>query len=85
MSLVRVQLPEPKISRKLLCLQLFLNLTLQYLHIPRHTKTRHKTPIWLHRTNNGNPTCRQAGLLRRIQHKFVQMVAMWKNEPHKKL
>lgn len=56
MSLVRVQLPEPKISRKHLCLRLFLNLTLQYLHIQRHTKTRHKTPLWLHNSYTGSVT-----------------------------
>ncbi len=32
----------------------------------------------IRRTNNGNLTCRQAWLLRRIQNKFVQMVARLK-------
>lgn len=32
----------------------------------------------IRRTNGGKLTCRQAWLLRRIQNKFVQMVAMWK-------
>lgn len=32
----------------------------------------------IRRTNNGNLTCRQAWLLRRIQNKFVQMVARHK-------
>ena len=30
--------------------------------------------------NNGNLTCRQAWLLRRIQRKLVQMSALWKKE-----
>ena len=38
----------------------------------------------IRRINNGNLTCRQAWLLRRIQRKLFQMAAMWKNEPHKK-
>lgn len=32
----------------------------------------------IHRTNDGKLTCRQAWLLRRIQHKLAQMVALWK-------
>ena len=32
----------------------------------------------IHRTNGGKLTCRQAWLLRRIQNKFVQMVARLK-------
>jgi len=32
----------------------------------------------IRRTNDGKLTCRQAWLLRRIQHKFVQMVARHK-------
>ena len=32
----------------------------------------------IRRTNNGNLTCRQAWLLRRIQRKLTQMVALWK-------
>ena len=32
----------------------------------------------IRRTNNGNLTCRQAWLLRRIQRKLFQMAAMWK-------
>ncbi len=32
----------------------------------------------IRRTNNGNLTCRQAWLLRRIQYKFAQMVARLK-------
>ncbi len=32
----------------------------------------------IRRTNNGNLTCRQAWLLRRIQYKLTQMVALWK-------
>ena len=32
----------------------------------------------IRRTNNGRLTCRQAWLLRRIQHKLTQMVALWK-------
>ena len=38
----------------------------------------------IRRTNNGNLTCRQTWLLRRIQRKLFQMAAMWKNEQHKK-
>lgn len=38
----------------------------------------------IRRTNNGNLTCRQAWLLRRIQRKLTQMVALWKNELYKK-
>ena len=32
----------------------------------------------IRRTNNGNLTCWQAWLLRRIQYKLTQMVALWK-------
>lgn len=32
----------------------------------------------IRRTNNGNLTCRQAWLLRRIQCKLMQIVALWK-------
>ena len=32
----------------------------------------------IRRTNGDKLTCRQAWLLRRIQHKFVQMAALWK-------
>lgn len=32
----------------------------------------------IRRTNNGNLTCRQAWLLRRIQRKLMQIVALWK-------
>lgn len=32
----------------------------------------------IRRTNDGNLTCRQAWLLRRIQYKLTQMVALWK-------
>lgn len=34
--------------------------------------------VAIRRTNNGNLTCRQTWLLRRIQNKFVQMVARLK-------
>ena len=34
----------------------------------------------IRRTNNGNLTCRQAWLLRRIQRKLFQMAAMWKKK-----
>lgn len=34
----------------------------------------------IRRNQAGNLTCRQAWVLRRIQNKFVQMVALWKNE-----
>lgn len=36
----------------------------------------------IRRTNDGNLTCRQTWLLRRIQHKFVQMVARLKSTQH---
>ena len=32
----------------------------------------------IRRTNNGNLTCRQTWLLRRLQRKLFQMAAMWK-------
>ena len=32
----------------------------------------------IRRTNDGNLTCRQSWLLRRIQYKLTQMVALWK-------
>ena len=35
----------------------------------------------IRRINNGNLTCRQTWLLRRIQRKLMQMVALWKNDP----
>lgn len=38
----------------------------------------------IRRTNDGNLTCRQAWLLRRIQYKLTQMASKWKNELHKK-
>ena len=34
----------------------------------------------IRRTNNGNLTCRQAWLLRRIQRKLMQIVALWKKQ-----
>ena len=38
----------------------------------------------IRRTNNGRLTYRQAWLLRRIQHKLTQMVALWKKQtPYK--
>ncbi|MBQ6736281.1 MAG: hypothetical protein IJQ90_02215 [Alphaproteobacteria bacterium] len=37
----------------------------------------------IRRTNDGNLTCRQAWLLRRIQRKLFQMAALWKNAPRK--
>ena len=37
----------------------------------------------IRRTNDGNLTCRQAWLLRRIQRKLAQMVALWKNKSQK--
>jgi hypothetical protein len=37
-----------------------------------------KTEVAIRRTNNGNLTCRQAWLLRRIQRKLFQMAALWK-------
>lgn len=33
----------------------------------------------IRRTNDGNLTCRQAWLLRRILRKLVQMASKWKN------
>ncbi len=41
-------------------------------------RSLHELENAIRRTNNGTLTCRQAWLLRRIQRKFVQMVAMWK-------
>lgn len=38
----------------------------------------------IRRTNGGKLTCRQAWLLRRIQNKFVQMVARHKAHQRKK-
>ena len=38
----------------------------------------------IRRTNNGRLTYRQAWLLRRIQYKLTQMVALWKKQtPYK--
>lgn len=34
----------------------------------------------IRRTNDGNLTCRQAWLLRRIQYKLMQIVALWKKQ-----
>ena len=34
----------------------------------------------IRRTNDGNVTCRQAWLLRRIQYKLTQMAALWKRQ-----
>ena len=39
----------------------------------------------IRRTNGGKLTCRQAWLLRRIQNKFVQMVARLKATQHNKI
>lgn len=39
----------------------------------------------IRRTNNGNLTCRQAWLLRRIQNKFVQVVAHHKAHQHNEI
>ena len=33
----------------------------------------------IRRTNDGNLTCRQAWLLRRIRYKLTQMASKWKN------
>ena len=41
-------------------------------------RSLHELEAAIRRTNNGNLTCRQAWLLRRIQNKFVQMVARLK-------
>ena len=38
----------------------------------------------IRRTNGGKLTCRQAWLLRRIQYKFVQIVAYHKASKHKR-
>jgi len=35
------------------------------------------------RTNNGNLTCKQTWLFRRLLCKLSQMAALWKNDPHK--
>ena len=34
--------------------------------------------VAIRRTNDGNLTCRQAWLLRKIQYKLTQMAALWK-------
>ena len=47
-------------------------------------RSLHELENAIRRTNNGNLTCRQTWLLRRIQRKLFQMAALWKNEPHKK-
>ena len=41
-------------------------------------RSLHELEAAIRRTNNGRLTCRQAWLLRRIQHKLTQMVALWK-------
>lgn len=41
-------------------------------------RSSHELENAIRRTNNGNLTCRQAWLLRRIQRKLMQMVALWK-------
>ena len=41
-------------------------------------RSLHELENAIRRTNNGNLTCRQAWLLRRIQRKFVQMIARHK-------
>ena len=43
-------------------------------------RSSHELENVIRRTNNGNLTCRQTWLLRRIQRKLMQMVALWKNE-----
>jgi hypothetical protein len=43
-------------------------------------RSLHELENAIRRTNNGNLTCRQAWLLRRIQRKLTQMVSKWKNE-----
>ncbi len=42
-------------------------------------RSLHELENAIRRTNNGNQTCRQAWLLRRIQRKLSQMAALWKN------
>ena len=39
-------------------------------------RSLHELENAIRRTNNGNLTCRQAWLLRRIQYKLTQMVAL---------
>ena len=43
-------------------------------------RSLHELENAIRRTNNGNLTCRQTWLLRRIQHKLTQMAAFWKKE-----
>lgn len=47
-------------------------------------RSLHELENAIRRTNNGNLTCRQTWLLRRLQRKLFQMAAMWKNELYKK-
>ena len=42
-------------------------------------RSLHELENAIRRTNNGNLTCRQTWLLRRIQRKLFQMAALWKN------
>ena len=43
-------------------------------------RSLHELENAIRRTNNGNLTCRQTWLLRRIQRKLIQMSALWKKE-----
>ena len=48
-------------------------------------RSLHELENAIRRTNNGNLTCRQTWLLRRIQNKFVQMVARLKATQHNEI
>lgn len=56
-----------------------------YLHIPRYTKTRHKTPLWLHRINNSNPTHEQTHSFRHLQRELHQRYPHYKSRNQIKL
>ena len=43
-------------------------------------RSLHELENAIRRINNGNLTCRQTWLLRRIQRKLTQMAALWKNK-----
>ena len=43
-------------------------------------RSLHELENAIRRTNNDNLTCRQTWLLRRIQRKLIQMVALWNKE-----
>ena len=48
-------------------------------------RSLHELEAAIRRTNHGSLTCRQVWLLRRIQYKLTQMVALWKSKHYKTL